>query len=141
MVARLLYARVWLLFPARLAGGTAGKSLNDLTMATDDEIESILSSDTFCAAPKISFASSIEKITRDVIEYSEAGVPYVITGFPLTEGEQSPFRQSREWIESVYTSRGASIPGFSSTPSLKYRSSRRSVVQCPRHRRRPQHHR
>ena len=82
-------------------------------MATDQEIESLIStSDTFCAAPEILFTSPIEDITRDVIEYGESGVPCVITGFPLVEDEQSPFRQSRQWVESMYASRGVPIPGL-----------------------------
>jgi len=84
------------------------------TMATDQEIETITSKgDPFYPAPKILFASPIEDITRDVIEYGESGVPCVITGFPLVGDEQSPFPQSREWMESVYANRGVPIPGFS----------------------------
>lgn len=123
------------------AGGTIGKSHND--MATDPDIESTLSaSDTFCAAPEIVFASPIEDIIRDVIKNSESGVPCVITGFPLVEAdEQSPFRQSTEWIESMYARRGAYIPVFLSTLSLKSYSSQRCVDRHPQHRGRPQRHR
>ena len=97
-----------------VAGGIMiRKPLN--TMATDSDIESILSnSNTFCNAPEISFAASAEDIMQAVIKYSESGIPCVITGFPLDEdGKQSPFHQSRGWMESMYASRGARIPGVS----------------------------
>jgi len=83
-------------------------------MTTHRDIESILStSDTFCAAPEIPFTAPVEEITRRTTEYSETGVPCVITGFPIVEDdEQSPFHHSREWMESICTSRGTPILGF-----------------------------
>ena len=104
------------------------------TMATDQEIETIISEgDSFCPTPKILFTSPIEDITRDVIECGESGVPCVITGFPLVGDERSPFRQSREWMESVYANRGVSIPDFSPMLSLKPCSSQRCGNQRPQH--------
>jgi len=113
------------------------------TMATDDDIESILTtSDTFFAVPEISFTAPIEDITRAVIEYEESGVPFVVTGFPFVEDDDgSPFRQSKEWMESMYTNRGVSAPGFLPVLSLKSHSSQRCVDRRPQHRRRPQRHR
>jgi len=86
-------------------------------MATDHDIESIIStSDTFCEAPTILFnlSTPIGEITQEIVECCKSRVPFVITGFPLDEdNEQSPFRQSKEWVESIYTNRGRLIPGFS----------------------------
>ena len=77
----------------------------------DIDIESILStSDNFRPVPQISFTTAVDDITRTVIEYEHSGMPCVITGFPTVENdEQSPFRQSEEWMESIYTNRGAHI--------------------------------
>lgn len=83
-------------------------------MATDRDIESILSaSDTFCAFPEISFTTPTEDIIQAILEYEESGIPCVITGIPLVEDSgESPFHQSREWMESVYTNRGTPIQDF-----------------------------
>ena len=99
-----------------------------------DDIDSILSTeDSFCAAPTIPFTSPVEDIIRVAIEHSESGVPFVITGFPLVEDEQSPFRQQTEWMESMYTSRGVSNPGFLPTLSLTYLILVRSGASADAH--------
>lgn len=84
-------------------------------MTTTYDVESILTiSDTFQAAQEISFTSSIEDITRAVLECGESGVPCVITGFPLVQDdEQSPFRQPAGWMESIYTNRSRPVPQMS----------------------------
>ena len=81
-------------------------------MSTDPDIESILSaSETFVAAPEISFTTPVEDIARAVFKHSESGIPCVITGFPLVE--QSPFIQPKEWMETIYNTRGVSVQDFS----------------------------
>jgi hypothetical protein len=86
-------------------------------MATDHDIDSILStSNTFCAALMIPFNLSVPigEITQEIVEHCESGAPCVITGFLLDEdNEQSPFHQSTEWMESIYTNRGRPILWFS----------------------------
>jgi hypothetical protein len=83
-----------------------GKTLHD--MATDNDIESALSAnDAFCKVPMISYSSPVEDITHALIDFGESGIPCVITGLPAGEDdERSPFRQSTEWIKSIYTARG-----------------------------------
>ena len=81
-------------------------------MATDHDIESILSTSDFRAAPTIPLDSPVEEITQAVIEYTESGIPCVITGFHLVGGDvESPFRQPEEWVKSMYTIRSASTLG------------------------------
>ena len=85
-------------------------------MVTNHDIESIVSTnDTFCAAPTIAFdlSTHVGETTREIFEHCDTGVPFVVTGFPLIkDDEQSPFRQSTEWLESIYTSRCRPIPRF-----------------------------
>ncbi|KAF9777832.1 hypothetical protein BJ322DRAFT_1114761 [Thelephora terrestris] len=107
--------------------GLIGKKFNSQhTMAANDiDIESILStSDTFRLAPRISFATPVDEITRIVTEYEQSGVPCVITGFPLVEGdEQSPLRKVEEWMDSIYANRSTHI--MRSLPTL------RSSIEAP----------
>lgn len=83
-------------------------------MVTNHDVESIVStSDTFCAAPTIAFDLSIPigETTKAILERCDTGAPFVVTGIPLIkDDEQSPFRQSTEWLESIYTNRGRPIP-------------------------------
>lgn len=92
-------------------------------MSTDRDIESILStSDSFCKTPEISYSSPIEDIAQAVVEHGESGTPCVITGLPFDTDEQSPFRQSTEWMKSIYANRGRSfrhfLSAFFDTPQL-----------------------
>ena len=79
------------------------------------DIEAILStSGNFRPILQISFTTTVDDITRMVIKYEHSGMPCVITEFPTVENdEQSLFRQSEEWIESIYTNRGVHILIFS----------------------------
>lgn len=106
-----------------------GKSLDN--MATDHDIEYVLStSDTFRRAQNISFSCPVDEITRTVIECSDSGVPCVITGIPLGEDdEQSPFRVSTEWIESLCNGQSKSF--LVSGTFTEVNSSRRCVHRRP----------
>lgn len=83
-------------------------------MATDDDIESILStSDTFCAPPAISYSATVEEISGFVTEHTGSGVPCVITDFPHHQDDaQSPFTHSAEWLESFYRPQGRLCSSF-----------------------------
>lgn len=77
-------------------------------MASDHNIDTILAaSDTFRAVPEVPATWLVEDIMRAIMKYSESGVPCVITGLlEDQDNEQSPFRQSAQWVESIYASRG-----------------------------------
>ena len=95
------------------------RPIDNMATNHDIDIDSALSaSNNFFVAPTILFNPSIPigEITQEVVEHCESGIPCAITGFLLDEfkdSEQSPFRQSTEWIKSIYTNRGKPVPGFS----------------------------
>lgn len=88
--------------------GDAGSSIVSHNMATDPDIESIVSaSEGFRAPPTISHTASVEQLTSFLTKHTDAGVPCIITGFPDTQDDQqSPFIRSAEWLESFYRPQG-----------------------------------
>ncbi|KAF9786226.1 hypothetical protein BJ322DRAFT_1020308 [Thelephora terrestris] len=115
--------------------GLIGKKFNSQhTMAANNiDIESILStSDTFRLAPRISFATPVDEITWIVTEYEQSGVPCVITGFPLVEGDkQSPLRKVEEWMDSIYANRTHADVSTDAHNRGNARSATGITLPCP----------
>ena len=83
-------------------------------MASDHDIKTLLAtSDTFRAAPEVPATWPVEDIMQATMKHSESGVPCVITGLSEDQNnEQSPFRQSTQWMESIYANRGEFVLWF-----------------------------
>lgn len=118
----LLSEKSEILLYVRVAADVAIEKI--FNMSLDNDIETIIATgDTFRPTPEIPFNSSVEDIRQAVAEYSEFGVPCVITGFPIQQDdEQSPFRRPTEWIESLYANQGRRVPQLACAPSLKSQS-------------------
>lgn len=134
----LLSEKSEILLYVRVAADVAIEKI--FNMSLDNDIETIIATgDTFRPTPEIPFNSSVEDIRQAVAEYSEFGVPCVITGFPIQQDdEQSPFRQPTEWIESLYANQGRRVPQLACAPSLKSHSLQRHSGRRPQDRGRPQ---